>query len=292
MQYGHLKIWKTAHNEIYNYIKLSKTPINNYTFKEYFNYVTSLENIIVFEHHFPSTKILGVTHIDEDGKTISYEKDSIEVRQNFTKCHEIGHIILNHEGGFFTEQINNKNPKEIEADNFSAIILAPDIVLLQKILIERKTFHQISIDLKMSYQSLQYRLSNLAQKYGNIFYEKGNEIALEFKDSPYNSELLKILYKSKEEILKNFQDTEIDPFKKLQYLIYNEDPFISNYEIEILSRKDIREKIDQRYPNYKSWAYHNMGKTIWFCWNTLIISKDDAIKTAKRILYNDIYKKD
>lgn len=290
MQKNHLKIWKIAHNEIYNFIKLSKIPFDEYNYKKYFDYITSIENITVFEHHFPQTKILGVTHIDNEGKTISYEKNSISVRQNFTKCHEIGHIILNHEGGFFTEQINNKNPREIEADYFSSIILAPDIILLQKILFDKKNFYQVTNELTISCQALIYRLSNLIQKYENIFYDKGNEIALEFKDNTSkNNKLIKILDKNKSKILNDFKETQIEPFKNLQYLIYNKKSFISNYDVKILSEQNIREKINHLYPDYAFWAYQNKGKVIWFCWNSLFLSKDKAIKIAKDKLFNEIY---
>lgn len=285
MQKNHLKIYKIAHDEIYNFIKLSNTHFEDYNFIEYFEYITTLENIVVFEHHFPKTKILGVTKIDEEGKTISYEKDLIEARQNFTKCHEIGHIVLNHEGGFFTEQLNNKDPKETEADYFSSIILAPDIILLQKILIEQKNFQQITDDLMISKLSLLYRLSTLAQKYEKIFYDRGNEISLEFKAHPNNSELVKILDKHKYDILNIFKKTKIDTFKKIQYLIYNETPFISNYDVESLSKKKFREKISQSYPNYNFWAYYDKGKSIWFCWDTQLLSKEKACQIAKNTLF-------
>ena len=56
----------------------------------------------VINHHFSNSKIEGLTIIDVLGNSISYEK-TIQ-KQNFTIYHELGHIILNHEGSYFTER--------------------------------------------------------------------------------------------------------------------------------------------------------------------------------------------
>ena len=51
--------------------------------------------------------------------------------KNFTLCHELGHFLLKHEGGYFAESVDNKDSQiEREANIFSAFILMPDIVLL------------------------------------------------------------------------------------------------------------------------------------------------------------------
>ena len=58
------------------------------------------------------------------------------MKQNFTLCHELGHFILEHEGNYFAESIDNQESLlEREANIFSAIVLMPDIVLLSKILL-------------------------------------------------------------------------------------------------------------------------------------------------------------
>ena len=87
------------------------------------------------EHHFTNRKIEGLTIIDEIGISISYESQNPLVKQNFTKCHELGHYILEHSGNQFTEMSNSNDTTidEIEANLFSAYILMPDIVLFSKI---------------------------------------------------------------------------------------------------------------------------------------------------------------
>ena len=81
-------------------------------------------------HHFTNYKIEGLTIIDQDGISLSYERDNPKVKQNFTLCHELGHFILNHSGTCFTESVENQeNVLEREANIFSAVVLMPDIVL-------------------------------------------------------------------------------------------------------------------------------------------------------------------
>ena len=60
--------------------------------------------------------------------------------------HELGHFILQHDGNYFTESIDNQeNLLEREANIFSAVVLMPDIVLLSKIYYSFDTFFDYSI---------------------------------------------------------------------------------------------------------------------------------------------------
>lgn len=290
MQKEYLKIWETAHKEIYNFIKNSNLSIKEYNFTKYFDYITSQKDIIVLEHHFKDINILGTTKIDYLGRTISYEKNSLPQRQNFTKCHEIGHIILKHKGGTFTEQIDNKSPIEIQADFFASIMLAPDIVLMKKVIEENKNFYSIANELKISNQALELRLSHLVQFYNKIKYTDGNNIAKSFRNSDYDSyKLKKIISQYKEEIINNFKNTMVDPQKKLDYMLHNQELFISNFDIDILNKEDIRKDITTEFPNYEFWACYNKGKSIWFCWNNLILTKSEACKIAQDTLLKNIY---
>ncbi|WP_227956396.1 ImmA/IrrE family metallo-endopeptidase, partial [Streptococcus sanguinis] len=87
--------------------------------------------------------------IDSQGISISYEEDCIQERQNFTKCHELGHLVLKHNGNFFTESLANKTTQELEADYFASIILMPDIVLLTKIFYQKKSYQEVMHDLSV-----------------------------------------------------------------------------------------------------------------------------------------------
>ena len=40
----------------------------------------------------------------EGGISLSYEKENPIARQNFTKCHELGHFLLGHQGSVFTTE--------------------------------------------------------------------------------------------------------------------------------------------------------------------------------------------
>lgn len=75
-------------------------------------------------HHFTNRKIEGLTIIDQNGISFSYERDNPKVKQNFTLCHELVHFILNHSGTCFTESADNQeNVLEREANIFSAVVL-------------------------------------------------------------------------------------------------------------------------------------------------------------------------
>ena len=79
--------------------------------------------------------------IDEDGISISYESQNPQVKQNFTKCYDLGHYILGHSGKCFTElRGKSDSVKEREANIFSATVLMPDIVLLERFFIEKIAF--------------------------------------------------------------------------------------------------------------------------------------------------------
>ena len=105
----------------------------------------------------------GLTVVDELGTSFSYERDNPKVKRNFTLCHELGHFILDHEGAYFAESVDNQEDiLEREANIFSAVVLMPDIVLLSKIYYNCETFHQIQNSLEVSKQALffsSFRLS-------------------------------------------------------------------------------------------------------------------------------------
>ena len=91
------KISSVVKSQLYPFIKLRKQSLLTYTFEDFFNHVVKENDIKVLSHHFSMRKIDGLTLIDSRGKTsLSYEKENPIVRQNFTKCHELGHFLLGH----------------------------------------------------------------------------------------------------------------------------------------------------------------------------------------------------
>lgn len=126
------RISSVVRSQLYPFIKLRKLSLLTYTFEEFFNDVVKKNNIKVLGHHFSMRKIDGLTLIDRKGQTsLSYETNNPIVRQNFTKCHELGHFLLGHQGSFFTEITDNQlSLEEVEANYFSACLLMPDIVFV------------------------------------------------------------------------------------------------------------------------------------------------------------------
>lgn len=141
-------------------------PLLKYTFRFFFDYYVDENEILVLPHHFLGRKIEGLTIIDELGVSISYEQDNPISKQNFTLCHELGHFLLKHEGGYFAESVNNKDCQiEREANIFSVFILMPDIVLLSKIYYACHAFEEVQISLGVSKEALSYRLIDLLREY-------------------------------------------------------------------------------------------------------------------------------
>ena len=176
--------------------------ILNYHFKYFFQHCIDKYTIKVSSHHFSNHKIEGLTVIDELGISFSYEKDNPIVKQNFTLCHELGHFILEHEGNYFAESIDNQeNLLEREANIFSAIVLMPDIVLLSKIYYSCDTFQHIQNSLDVSKQALFYRLLDLLREY---YPEKESTIkqAIDAYIDGQNATLLLLFHDVKDQIIK------------------------------------------------------------------------------------------
>ena len=156
------KVTQIAREQLYQFMKDNQVSPLNYHFHYYFDDCIQKFGIRVMEHHFTNRKIEGLTMIDEDGISISYESQNPPVKQNFTKCHELGHYILGHSGKQFTQLSSNKNiVEESEANLFSAYILMPDIVLLSKIYYRLDSFKQVMTELSVSADALKFRLQDL-----------------------------------------------------------------------------------------------------------------------------------
>lgn len=114
--------------------------------------------------------------IDDEGISFSYEKEIPIAKQNFTKCHELGHFILGHDGNMFTELSSGSESRlETEANLFSAVILMPDIVLLSNIYYRQARFSQVLSDLAVSAEALVYRLKDIFRFYLDTEYQVINQ---------------------------------------------------------------------------------------------------------------------
>ena len=136
---------------LYQYIKDTSITLLDYHFDNFFQYCIEENKIQVMSHHFKNHKIEGLTIIDQDGISFSYERDNPKVKQNFTLCHELGHFILSHSGTCFTDSVDNQeNVLAREANIFSAVVFMPDIVLLSKIYYSCESFQNVQNSLEVS----------------------------------------------------------------------------------------------------------------------------------------------
>ena len=106
------RVTQIAREQLYQFMKDNQVSPMNYHFHYYFDDCIQKFGIKVMEHHFTNRKIEGLTMIDEDGISISYESQNPQVKQNFTKCHELGHYILGHSGKQFTQLSSKKDTVE------------------------------------------------------------------------------------------------------------------------------------------------------------------------------------
>lgn len=155
----YVRISEIAKQDIYSFMKSNNQSSLNYQFTSYFQHYVDTHNIKLLGHHFSNRKIEGLTIIDKEGISFSYERENSKEKQNFTKCHELGHFILGHSGKFFTELRGIQDRLvEREANIFSSIILMPDIVLLSKIFYRKDDFQRVIEDLSVSREALIFRL--------------------------------------------------------------------------------------------------------------------------------------
>lgn len=252
----------------------------NYNFNYFFQYCIQKYQIQVISHHFSNHKIEGLTVIDELGISFSYEKDNPVVKQNFTLCHELGHFILEHEGNFFAESINNQgNLLEREANIFSAIVLMPDIVLLSKIYYSCDTFQHIQNSLDVSKQALFFRLLDLLREF---YPEKDGSIkqAIEEYIVGQNASLLLLFHGIREQIIKEFNDYQACLITRIEQSVIKRD-FVTSHEYPELLDQDNWKIIKTCCDNLKVWLIYDKGKSIAYVWDKNKLTDKEAKQKAE-----------
>lgn len=63
----------------------------SYHFSDFFDECLGKYNIKLMEYYFSNQQIECLTLIDDHEILFSYERENPEVKQNFTKCHELGY---------------------------------------------------------------------------------------------------------------------------------------------------------------------------------------------------------
>ena len=279
----YFKVWEIARKELYSFIKLYNISKINYTFEEYFNYIIKKHKIKLLPHHFSDEAILGLTLIDKLGISFSYEISSISSRQNFTKCHELGHLILKHSGTVFAENTQNKDQQETEANYFSSFILMPDIVLLTKIFYQKKTFQETKLELKVSTQAFELRLNEILIHQGSIPSNTAQKLVKSYITGS-NKPITKVFASLKDKIISEYESVYIDDIDRFKILI-NTKGFLTQLDIPSLSDLEFQKTI-QALQNIEVKTYYNQGLTVFYSWNTDFFSEDESLRKAKLIHYD------
>ncbi|MGT2907792.1 ImmA/IrrE family metallo-endopeptidase [Streptococcus dentiloxodontae] len=255
----------------------------NYRFDSYLKDCATRYHIRIIPHHFKSHKIEGLTFIDQLGTSFSYEKDNPLTRQNFTKCHELGHYILGHSGKLFTEMRDQKETlPETEANLFAAFILMPDIVLLSKIYYRHDNFRKILSALGVSAEAFKYRLKDLLQF---RLSKKQEVISLAIQHYQNNrSELLLSLFgKIKTEIVEEYKSIEVNHLVKVAKELQTLD-FVASDSYSDLLKNDFRKELEKADKRISTWLEYDFGITMGYAWRNDKLTKKQAQLRAKTLI--------
>lgn len=274
------RVSNVTKQKLYQYIKDNSTSLLDYNFRDFFHYCIQENKIQVMSHHFTNHKIEGLTIIDQDGISFSYERDNSKSKQNFTLCHELGHFILNHSGTCFTESVDNQeNVLEKEANIFSAVVLMPNIVLLSKIYYSCENFQKVQTSLEVSKQALYFRLLDLLREY---FPDKEGQIkeAVEEYIERNNASIHNFFHTIKEKIIAEFNQYGPSLMNQIRNRI-DEKGFVSSQEIPELLYQENWANLKENIKHLKIWLVYNKGKQIAYAWDSLKLSDEQARKKAE-----------
>lgn len=269
-----------ARQVLYRFIMDENVSILNYHFKYFLNFYIDKFKIQVISHHFSSYKIEGLTVVDELGISFSFEKFNPLVKQNFTLCHELGHIVLEHKGSYFIELSSSQEKQlEVEANIFSAIILMPDIVLLSKIYYNCESFRKVYKSLEVSKQALYFRLLDLLRIY---FPNKESEIkhSIETYTNGQNASLVLLFHEIKEQIIKEFNQYKPSLLNQINRKI-SKSGFTTSQDIPELLNQRKWDQLKKENPNLKIWLIYNKGRSLAYVWDKTKISENEAKKKAE-----------
>ena len=274
------RISKSTKHVLYQYMKDNDISLLYYNFNYFFQHCIQEYQIQVISHHFSNHKIEGLTVIDELGISFSYEKDNPIVKQNFTLCHELGHFILEHEGNYFAESIDNQESLiEREANIFSAVVLMPDIVLLSKIYYSCDTFQHIQNSLDVSKQALFFRLLDLLREY---YPEKESTIrqAIESYIDGQNATLLLLFHGIREQIIKEFNGYQTSLITRIEQAVSKRSLVTSQEYPELLNQENWK-TIKTYRDNLKVWLIYDRGKSIAYVWDKNKLTDKEAKQKAE-----------
>lgn len=274
------RVSRVTKQELYQYIRDNNIPLLKYHFNSFFQYFVKKNNIKVISHHFSGSKIEGLTIIDKDGISFSYERDNPIVKQNFTLCHELGHFILKHKGTCFTESAGNKkNILEREANIFSAVVLMPDIVLLSKIYYRCDSFKKVQDSLEVSKQALYFRLLSLLREHlphKEVQIKQSIEDYIENQNAPIHF----LFHDIKDLLIKEFNQYSLSLERQLKNRVSKEG-FASSKEFPELLKQESWPELKRSIDNLKIWLVYNKGRSVAYAWDSKKISDESARKKAE-----------
>lgn len=277
------KISSVVQSQLYPFIKLRELSLLSYTFEDFFDHVIKENSIKVLGHHFSNRQIEGLTLIDSGGLiSLSFERENPVVRQNFTKCHELGHFLLGHHGTVFTELKDSQTtPEEVEANYFSACLLMPDIVLLSKIYYQKSGFQEVANSLGVSAEALSIRLTDLLTY---LLEEDRGFVhqAIEDYIGKDNHHVLELFGRVHDTVVADYNTYEPEPKDKLVYLLDQKD-FITDEDLSELTKSAFRSSVSSN--RIGTWAYYDKGKTIFYAWDKEKLTDKEAYLKAKNKYY-------
>ena len=272
------RVSRITKQALYSFMKEEEISTLHYHFHYYFDYCIHENNIQVISHHFSNHKIEGLTVIDKLGTSFSYEQDNPVTKRHFTLCHELGHFILEHDGSYFTESVDNQESiLEREANVFSAIVLMPDIVLLSKIYYSCDSFHEVKEGLEVSKQALYFRLIDLLRVYQVDTESVIKQAVDEYLDGQ-NASLHHYFHQLKEILIEEFNQYQPSLIAQLIKRL-KQSNFVTSQELpELLDQKRWDEI--RAVKNFKVWLVYNKGKSLAYVWDSNKLSEAEARRKA------------
>ena len=247
-------------------------------FRYYFEHCIDVNQIQVIPHHFSNHKIEGLMVIDELGTSFSYKQNNPVSKRHFTLCHELGHFILEHDGSYFTESVDNQESiLKREANVFSAIVLMPDIVLLSKIYYSCDSFQKVKEDLEVSKEALYFRLIDLLRVY-QVDAETAIKQAVDEYLDGQNTSLNHYFHQLKEMLIEEFNQYQTSLIERLKKQL-KQTNFVTSQELPELLDLTRWDEI-KAVKEFKVWLVYNKGKSLAYVWDSNKLSETEARRKA------------
>lgn len=272
------RVSKITKQSLYSFMKEEEISTLNDHFRYYFEHCIDVNQIQVIPHHFSNHKIEGLMVIDELGTSFSYKQDNPVSKRHFTLCHELGHFILEHDGSYFTESVDNQESiLKREANVFSAIVLMPDIVLLSKIYYSCDSFQKVKEDLEVSKEALYFRLIDLLRVY-QVDAETAIKQAVDEYLDGQNTSLNHYFHQLKEMLIEEFNQYQTSLIERLKKQL-KQTNFVTSQELPELLDLTRWDEI-KAVKEFKVWLVYNKGKSLAYVWDSNKLSETEARRKA------------